>query len=387
MQLIAFFSHVNCTGMQITRYLAPAVSKWLNTRMVFIGGPRQVGKTFLGKTFIQDSRSYLSWDDLGDREIIRSHRIGQLSSPLLLDEIHKYSRWRSLVKGIFDKKSDDLKIIVTGSARLDHFRKGGDSLFGRYHYLRLHPFSLPELLSAGQPVTLEELLEFGGFPEPFLQKDPSFLKIWRRERVARVITQDLRDLTNLKDYSDLEILADILPSKVGSLLSYNSIGEDLEKSPHTIKNWVQILGSVYHCYTVAPYGPQRIKALKKQQKLYLWDWSVVPNEGAKFENLVASQLLKYCHYVEDTQGDAMELRFLKDEFGREIDFVVLQNRKPLFAVEVQSGEKDISSSLRYFSERISVPAYFQVHRGQANFKIGKIEVIPFADFCRKLNMP
>ncbi|MEI7973903.1 MAG: AAA family ATPase [Bdellovibrio sp.] len=303
--------------MQITRYLAPAVLKWLNTRMVFIEGPRQVGKTFLGKAFIKDSRSYLSWDDLGDREIIRSHRIGQLSSPLLLDEIHKYSRWRSLMKGVFDKKSDDLKIIVTGSARLDHFGKGGDSLFGRYHYLRLHPFSLPELMSAGQPATLDELLEFGGFPEPFLQKDPSFLKIWRRERVARVITQDLRDLTNLKDYSDLEILADILPSKVGSLLSYNKIGEDLEKSPHTIKNWIQILGSVYHCYTIAPYGPPRVKALKKQQKLYLWDWSVVPNEGAKFENLVASQLLEYCHYVEDTQGDAMELRFLKDEFGRE----------------------------------------------------------------------
>lgn len=386
LQLTALLLQLKCSYMPIVRYLSNHIEEWLNDRMVFIGGPRQVGKTHLAKTFMSPKDGYYSWDDLRDRVTIKEHSFPGAAKTLVLDEIHKYPRWRTLLKGTYDKSKDRLKIIVTGSARLDHFRKSGDSLFGRYHYFRLHPLTLPEIQMQSKKDGLSSLLRFGGFPEPFLKQKESFAKIWRRERSARVFHDDLRDLTNLKDYTQLELLADLLPSKVGSLLSLNSLGEDLEKSPHTIAHWISILESIYHCYLVPPYGPPKVKALKKQQKLYLWDWSALEDEGAKFENFVASHLLKFCHFIEDTQGDLMELRFLKDQFGREVDFVVLKNKKPLFAVECKSGEKHLGPHLRYFKERTTIPKFFQVHLGDRHSLVDGIEVIPFALFCEKVGL-
>lgn len=368
--------------MHFNRYLQNHVSTWLKDRMVFIGGPRQVGKTYLAKTFLSADEGYLTWDDLADRERLKKHLLPGKPKTLVLDEIHKYPRWRTLLKGYYDKQTAEQKIIVTGSARLDHFRKGGDSLFGRYHYLRLHPFSIPEVEKKFKTNTTRLLLEFGGFPEPFLKQSESFAKIWRRERNARVIHQDLRDLTSLKDYSQLELLADLLPSKVGSLLSIKSIAEDLEKSPHTIVAWIEILASVYQCYSIAPYGPAKVKAIKKQKKLYLWDWSAVEAPGPRFENFVASHLLKYCHYIEDTEGDSMELRFLRDQFGREVDFVVLRNKKPVFAVECKHGEYGASPHLAYFQQKTSIPKFYQVHTGDKDFIDKGVRILPFAEFCK-----
>jgi predicted AAA+ superfamily ATPase len=372
--------------MQIDRYLKSGVREWLDQRMVFIGGPRQVGKTYLAKEFIASTRDYFTWDDLADREQIKSHRFPSAAGTLVLDEVHKYPSWRSLLKGLYDKNAGQLRFLVTGSARLDHFRRGGDSLFGRYHYFRLHPFSFGEVDAEYKRTTLEALLAYGGFPEPFIRHNARFARIWRRERIARVVHQDLRDLTNLKDYHQLELLADLLPSKVGSLLSLNSIAEDLAKSPHTIANWIDILGSVYQCYTVPPYGPPKIKANRKQQKLYLWDWSTIEDEGPRFENLVASHLLKYCHWVEDTEGHRMELRFLKDQQGHEVDFVVLKDKRPLLAVECKSGERAVSPSLRYFQGRIPCDALYQVHTGARSYQQDGIRVMPFGDFCRQIGV-
>ncbi len=368
--------------MQIERYLKSSVQEWLDQRMVFIGGPRQVGKTHLAREFIAAPRDYYSWDDLADREQIKSHRFPADSGTLVLDEVHKYPQWRSLLKGLYDKNAGQLRFIVTGSARLDLFRRGGDSLFGRYHYFRLHPFSYGEVDAEYRLETLDALLEYGGFPEPFIRHTARFARIWRRERMARVIHQDLRDLTNLKDYTQLELLADLLPSKVGSLLSLNSIAEDLAKSPHTIANWIDILGSVYQCYTVAPYGPPKIKANRKQQKLYLWDWSVIESPGARFENLVASHLLKYCHLMEDTEGHQMELRFLRDQQGHEVDFVVLKNKRPALMVECKTGERAASPSLLYFRDRVSCRELYQVHGGERSYQQDGVRVMPFGEFCR-----
>jgi len=138
---------------------------------------------------------------------------------------------------------------------------------------------------------------------------------------------------------------------------------------------------------VAPFGAPRIRAVKKERKLYLWDWSAITDEGARFENLVASQLLKYCHFIEDTQGHAMELRFLRDTDKREVDFVVLQARRPLFAVECKSGQAAISPAVRYFAERAPIPKFYQVHRGEKHFASGKVTVVPFARFCADLELP
>lgn len=372
--------------MQINRYLTDSINTWLDQRMVFIGGPRQVGKTYLSKTFLENKKSYLSWDDISDRELLKKHQIPVNSSILAIDEIHKYPRWRTLLKGFYDKNSEDIKLIITGSARLDLFRKGGDSLFGRYHYLRLHPFSLHEIDSKMGKDSVQALLRFGGFPEPFIKQSDSFSKIWTRERMAKVIHQDLRDLTTLKDYTDLELLADLLPSRVGSLLSVNSIAEDLEKSPHTIKNWIEILSTVYQCYSIAPFGPPKIKAIKKQQKLYLWDWSVIPDIGPRFENMVASHLLKYCHFIEDTQGDQMELRFLRDQFNHEVDFVVLKNTKPLFAVECKTGEKQLSKSVLFYKAKTTIPKFYQVHLGKKHYQSDGVTVLPFQEFSKEVGL-
>lgn len=372
--------------MQNARYLKPFIEQWLKKRMVFIGGPRQIGKTHLSKNFITKNDSYLNWDDLKDREKIKKHLFPVDQKILIFDEIHKYPRWRTLVKGLFDKFFDKLKVIVTGSARLDLFRKGGDSLFGRYHYFRLHPITISEALSFKIKDPTNRLLVHGGFPEPFFEQNLSFSKIWRRERKVKVFHQDLRDLTNLKDYQSLELLADSLPNRVGSLLSLNSLAEDLEKSPHTILNWISILESVYFCYTILPFGAEKIKAVKKSRKLYLWDWAEIEDEGIRFENFVASHLLKYCHFIEDTEGDKMELRFLRDNLGKEVDFIVLKNNKPIYAVECKLSYKKFNSYIYHCAKKFNIPKVYQVHLGTESFVKENALIIPFSKFCKLENL-
>ncbi|HMV42730.1 MAG TPA: AAA family ATPase [Leptospiraceae bacterium] len=372
--------------MKNTRGLSEQIKTDLETKMVFLGGPRQVGKTTLAKSFIKSEKQYLNWDFLEDRKIIKDHKIDPNLKLIVLDEVHKYVRWRTLVKGFYDKYKESLSILVTGSARLDHFRKGGDSLQGRYHYLRLHPFSLYEVDPKLKRSTTLDLLRYGGFPEPFIKKDDTFYRRWQKERIAKVIYEDLRDLENVKELSLLELLVDALPSKVGSVLSMNALREDLEISPNTVAHWIQILDTIYYCYRIPPFGAPKIRAVKKSNKLYLWDWAEVENQGARFENMVASHLLKFCHYQEDSQGYKMELRFIRDTDLREIDFVVIRNRKPLFAVECKTGENNISPHIKYFRDRTDIPIFYQIHLGSKEFIDKNIHVLPFESFCKKEKM-
>lgn len=354
--------------------------------MVFVGGPRQIGKTTMCLRFLSppsvNNPAYLNWDDLTDRSTLRKGELPQ--KPLLvLDEVHKYAGWRGLLKGFYDKKKDQQKFLVTGSARLDHYRRGGDSLLGRYRYLRLHPFSASELGLESRR-DLDALLKFGGFPEPFLLQSEKEWKLWTRERLHRIVNDDIRDLENLRTLSSIELMADALPERVGSPLSIKALSEDLQNNPRTAENWVRILEQVYYCYRIPPFGAPKIRAVKKEKKLYLWDWSEVTNDGARFENFVASHLLKYCHFLEDTEGERMELRFLRDNDKREIDFVVLQGKKPLFAVECKTGEKAVSPHIRYFKQRTSIPVFYQVHLGTKDYEPESgVRVLPFLSFCRE----
>lgn len=379
--------------MHAPRYLRPALSKALGTgKMVFIGGPRQVGKTtlalaLLGEKADESHPAYLNWDDPRMRPRIRDAQLPPQEPVLVFDELHKYARWRNLVKGIWDTERSSRRIIVTGSARLDFYRKGGDSLTGRYRYFRLHPFSLRELDPQCRDASLERLLRFGGFPEPLFAQDETAHRLWQRDRLTRVIEEDLRNLERVRELSLLEHLVDLLPPKVGAPLSIANLRQDLEVDHKTVERWLQMLENLYVCFRVAPFGVPRIRAVKKEQKLYLWDWSSVADPGARLENLVAAQLLKYCHLVEDTEGYRMELRFLRDTDKREVDFVVLRDRRPLFGVECKSGERALSPSLRYFAERTPVPRWYQVHRGTADFTQGKIRLLGLATFCRELELP
>jgi predicted AAA+ superfamily ATPase len=371
------------------RYLFDTVEEFVRKKMVFIGGPRQVGKTTLAIQFLdpprQDNPAYMNWDDFSARAKLKA---GELPfSPLVvLDEIHKHRKWRGLIKGFYDTKGQKQKFIVTGSARLDHYRFGGDSLLGRYRYLRLHPFSVAEL-GIKSKSDLSTLLKFGGFPEPFFAANERDWKLWAKERIYRLVQDDIRGLENLKEYSSIELLADALPDRVGSPLSVRSVSEDLEVSPKTVESWIGILERVYFCFRIMPYGAPKIRAVKKEKKLYLWDWSMVTNEGARFENLVASHLLKFCHFREDTEGEKMELRFIRDTDKREIDFVVLRDKKPLFAVECKTGEKQLSSHINYFRERTGIKLFYQVHMGSKDYEPGPgIRVLPFTRFSEEIGL-
>ncbi len=374
------------------RYLAPAVQQVLESRkMAFVGGPRQVGKTtmalaLLGPDATETHPAYMNWDNPQAAAKLRRAELPPGEQRLIFDEVHKYGRWRNLVKGIYDVEKSQRQIVVTGSARLDYYRKGGDSLANRYRYFRLHPFSLREM-NAARRDALDSLLRFGGFPEPLVRQDVVEHRIWQRDRISRVVREDLRDLERVREISLIELLVDLLPARVGSPLSVANLANDLQVDHKTAERWIQILENMYVCFRLSPMGAPRIRAVKKERKLYLWDWSQVDDPGPRFENLVASQLLKYCHFIEDTEGYLMELRFLRDSDRREVDFVVLRKGKPLFAVECKTGEKNVSPSLSYFAERTGIPKFYQVHLGTKHFESGKIILIPFDRFCEELQMP
>lgn len=381
------------------RYILSNINNDLSSKMVFIGGPRQVGKTTLSLSLIkaenEEHPAYLSWDDREDREKILRGMLPPDEKIIVLDEIHKYKDWRSLIKGFYDKRKSRHSFLITGSARLDYYRRGGDSLQGRYHYYRLHPLSLGELI-ANNPTAeskkyFQQLLKYGGFPEPFLKAEQNFWRRWQQERISRVIQEDLITLEKVNEISSLQLLADILPTKVSSILSIKSIAEDLGVAHNTIKRWLQIFENLYVCYRISPYGSNKIRAVKKEQKLYLWDWSLCKDDASRFENMLASQLLKYCHLIEDTEGFNMELRYIRDTDKREVDFVVMKDNKALFGVECKLNDTNISPNLKYFKERLDIPKWYQVHSGNSgtnkHYEKDDIEVIPFETFVRKLSLP
>ncbi len=373
------------------RYLRKSVKEDLKDKMVFVGGPRQVGKTTFALNFLPSPNekhpAYLNWDDTFDKTALMRGELPPNQKFVILDEIHKFTRWRNLIKGFYDKNRSEISFLITGSARLDYYRKGGDSLHGRYHYYRLHPFSLMEINPDPTKDDFNALMKFGGFPEPCLKGEERFWRRWQRERIQRVIYEDIRDLENIREISLLELLIDDLPNRIGSPLSVKNLKETLQVAHETAERWLKIFERMYYCFRIAPYGPPRVRAVKKEQKLYMWDWSLISESGPKFENFIACQLLKYCHFLEDTEGFRMNLRFLRDTDKREVDFVVIKDNSPLFAVECKSGEKNINSSLFYFMKRTQIPIFYQVHTGNKDYKKEGVRVLPARTFCKELLMP
>lgn len=360
------------------RYLTRLVIDDLKEKMVVVGGPRQVGKTTLCKELVGDAfkhPAYYNWDNRRDRRAILDGSCPGEAGILIFDEIHKYRKWKSLIKGEYDNLHDRLKFLVTGSARLDLYRRGSDSLQGRYHYYRLHPFTLAEFIgrwsppAAGRSLTFPEskdqeslatLMKFGGFPEPLLRQNERHLRRWGNERIERLFREDIQDLELIRDIGSMKLLSDILPGKVGSLLSLNSIREDLDVSFRAVSHWVDVLESFYYAFRIYPHAAKTIRSLKKEPKLYLWDWSEVNGEAARFENLVASHLLKLVHYLVDHEGYKAGLSYLRDTQKREVDFLVTLDSRPWFAVEAKLGNDGLSPALLYFKERMKIPFVYQV---------------------------
>jgi predicted AAA+ superfamily ATPase len=340
------------------RYLIPQIKTDLPKKMVLVGGPRQVGKTTASKTLLTVPEAYLNWDNAEDRERILKRELPD-TSLLVFDELHKYRVWRNYLKGLYDKKKDTQHILVTGSARLDYYRFSGDSLQGRYHYLRMHPLSFAELKLSTEEELLH-LLTLGGFPEPYFSGSQIEAKRWSREYRARLIQEDLIALERIHDLGKMEQLMLRLPDLVGSPLSINSIREDLQASHKAVSHWIEILERLYAIFRISPFGTSKIRAVKKAQKHYHFDWTLIEEQSLRFENLVACALLKYVHFQQDTLGENLDLHYFRDIDGREVDFVVTDGKKPISLIECKWNDSPISPALKYLKERCPEAEAWQI---------------------------
>ncbi len=348
----------------ITRYLEKYIKQDLNKKMVFVSGPRQAGKTTLAQKLLKDNESalipsYINWDFGPDRENIIREQFPPGAGMLVLDEIHKYSRWRQVIKGLYDKRHHELNILVTGSGRLDYYRHGGDSLQGRYHFYRLHPLSLDEIGSESQ-ADLIDLLKFGGFPEQYLEKSERESRRWSKEYRSRIINEDLNSLEHVKDIALIENLALRLPELVGSPLSLNSLRQDLQVSHQSISRWIIMLENIYMIFRLYPFGSPKIRAVKKEAKHYHFDWMLIEDEALRFENLIACNLLKHCHFLQDYEGRNIELRYFRDIDRREVDFVIVENNKPIHFIECKIKGKEINPVLKYLKQKFPEASAYQI---------------------------
>jgi len=324
-----------------------------------------VGKTTLAKAILSsnypDGR-YLNWDFDEDRQDILQKRWSTDNPLLIFDELHKFPKWKGWIKGIYDVSHNLHSFLITGSARLDVYRRGGDSLLGRYHYWRLHPFTLDEFPKGISPKdAFERLMTLGGFPEPFLEGDERIARRWRRERFDRVLREDVRDLEPVRDIQLLSLFLDLLRHRVGGLVVLSNLAGDLEISPKTAKAWLETLERMYLVFSVRPYTKSLPRAVRKPPKVYFFDnGDVLGDEGTHFENLVATSLLKRLHYLEDSQGYKYELRYIRDKEGREVDFAIVKEGELEELIEVKYSDDSITRSLSYYADRLNPKKAVQI---------------------------
>jgi predicted AAA+ superfamily ATPase len=360
----------------MARYVSKGVRRDLARKMVLVGGPRQVGKTTFARSLPGAAEAYLSWDVPEHRERILRRELPP--GPFwIFDELHKHRPWRDYLKGLFDARGPEQRILVTGSARLDLYRRTGDSLQGRYHFWRLHPLSAAEL-GMRRNEELEDLLTLGGFPEPFLGGSEVDARRWSREYRNVLMREEVTGLERVTDLGSLELLALRLPELVGSPLSVNALREDLRVAHKTVASWIAILERLYAVYRLAPFGAPKLRAITKAQKHYQVDWSLVPDPAARFENLVAGHLLKWVHYRQDSEGLDLDLRYFRDKDGREVDFVVCDRGTPILLVEAKLSDGPVDRSLRYLKLRFPDAEAWQVSARGENDHVNRdgIRVAP-----------
>lgn len=358
-------------------------------KMAFVSGPRQVGKTTLAKDFLRiyGQGEYFNWDIITDQKRLLAdpyffEKINKdPSRPFLvvLDEIHKYTRWKSYLKGAYDRYKDEYNFLVTGSGRLDLFKKGGDSLLGRYFSLPLFPLTVGELSGAGLPYkefndrpypssapnpqqqeSYQRLFALTGFPEPFLKAEKDFYNLWSAERKKLLIREDIRDASNIKEISLLEMLSHLIPERVGAPLSLNSLREDIGVAFETVRDWIRLLKQFYYLFQIPPFTGSLARILKKETKTYLFDWGELSDEAKRFENIVALHLHKAVETWQAKGEGAPELRYIRDKEKREVDFALCEARRPFCLIECKLQDTTPSPSLVYFQEKLKTPVALQL---------------------------
>lgn len=369
-----------------------AIVKDLYKKMVILTGPRQVGKTTLAKSLSTTwpSLEYLNWDSGKDRKIMLRQEWNRKAGLLILDEFHKLKNWKSRIKGAYDTEGIPPRILITGSARLDLYRRGSDSLAGRYFLHRLYPLSVAELKTQSRSPreTLQQLMILGGFPEPFFSQSEESSKRWRKQHLERIIREDIQDLEPVKNISSLILLVDLLRERVGSRISYSSLAEDLQVSPHTVKHWIQILEHMYILFVVTPYHRNLARAILKEPKIYFYDTGAVTGDaGAKLENIIAVCLRKWLHFLEDTKGKDTQLCYVRDKEKREVDFLIGIDRKIDLLVEVKVSEENLSKPLLYFHSKLKPRESVQLVEAATRTKtVQGIFITSAADWLAKLDM-
>ncbi|MAX26729.1 MAG: hypothetical protein CMJ19_19730 [Phycisphaeraceae bacterium] len=350
--------------------------------MVFLTGPRQVGKT---TTCRNQASHYINWDNQDDRKQILegpakiADRIGidrlTESMPVaLFDELHKYPRWKQFLKGFFDTYADQARIIVTGSSRMDAYRRGGDSLMGRYFLYRMHPFTVAEILSqelpdpkklvrSAQAISdddFDALWNHGGYPEPFIKRDRRFSNRWQNLRTHQLVREDLRELTQIQQVDQMEMLVQLLASRSGNQIVYSNLARDIQVTVDTVKRWIDTLSSLHLGFLLRPWFKNVSRSLRKEPKWFLRDWAEIQDQGNKAETFVACHLLKAVDGWNDMGLGQFQLAYLRDKSQKEVDFIVIKDNEPWFLAEVKYQDQTISPSLRYFQNQLKVPHAFQV---------------------------
>ncbi len=355
--------------------------------MIFLSGPRQSGKTTLGKMLAEtfSNSLYFNWD-------VPHHKAQLIQNPyffeemprkdrtrplVVLDEIHKYKRWKNYLKGIYDQFHESYLFLVMGSGRLDIYQRGGDSLAGRYLQFHLWPLTLAELGGKGMgtagkflkdPLGLvtkdtdklrkiwKKLERFSGFPEPHLAGRPTSFRRWSTTYAHRLIREDIRDLTRIRSVDDVEALYAVLPSKVGSPLSIESLREDLGVAYNTVRNWLRIFQRFYLIFQIPTWTPRVVRAIRKERKCYLLDCAGIDDPAGRFENMIAIELYRAVTCWNDMGYGDFSLHFVKNREGQEVDFLIAEGRKPRLLVEAKLSDDRPAAALRKFQGQLSVPA-------------------------------
>ena len=347
--------------------------------MAFLSGPRQVGKTEVVRALAD---VYLNFDNLDDRRVILKgpaalagraelERPRERTPVLALEEIHKFQKWKALLKGFFDVCGSRCGILATGSARMDIFRKGGDSLLGRYFLYRQHPLSVGEILRPEPPTTplresaaigdeaWDALWRFGGFPEPMVRQSGAFLKKWQTQRMDLLLREDVRDLTRVQELRGIETMGHLLAARSGGQLVLSNLAGEILASVDTVRRWVAILSDLYVGFELHPWFKNVAKALRKEPKWYLRDWSSIADIGARAETFAACHLLKAVETWTDLGLGRFELRYLRDKLKRELDFAIIRDGEPWVLVEVKTSRETLSPDLFHFQKQTGARHAFQ----------------------------
>lgn len=369
------------------RHQKAAILRDLDKKMVLLAGPRQSGKTTLAKEIATQFASsiYLNYDRIQDRKIIQNESWLPSTELIILDEIHKMARWKNYLKGVYDTKPSHQKILVTGSARLEIFKQVGDSLAGRYFLHRLMPLTPSECAKVDKNYPLERFLQRGGFPEPFLTDTLIDADRWRLQYIDSLLRIDVLDFDKIQNLKAIQLLFELLRTRVGSQISYQSLSEDIGISPNTVKKYIQILEALYIIFRVTPYSKNIARSLFKEPKIYFFDNGLVEGDsGAKLENFIAFCLFKDTLARTDYQAKEYYLHYLQTKEKQEVDFALVYKGKVEKMIEVKRSDSDIHPALRYFHEKYHFPACQVVELLKHERVDNEIEVITADRFTKSL---